>query len=94
MHVIVYCPEGPDAGTVYLNRKLDDQETLNARRIAERVAASLGFELAKPTGHIHNNAGDIRVEFLDGEPNVVDERYQGSIRIWSGESYYFASEGQ
>ncbi len=93
MHVIVYCNEGPDAGLVYLTRELGGEELLVARTFADQVAHDFCVDIAEPSGHIPNCCGDIRVEFLDHAPNVVDERYQGSTRIWSGESYYFAQEG-
>jgi hypothetical protein len=93
MHVIVYCNEGPDTGLVYLTRELADEELLVERTFADRVASDLGLELEAPSGHIPNCCGDIRVEFMGHAPNVVDERYQGSTCIWSGESYYFAQEG-
>jgi len=92
MWVIVYCNEGPDSGLVYMTRRLADTELLSERPIADRVAASLGFLVADPGGHISNCSGDIRVEFLDHEPLIINERYQGSVRIWSGESYYFVFE--
>jgi len=92
MHVIVYCNNGPDAGLVYYTQQLEDHEKLDERAFAERVANSLGLELAPPSGHIPNFCGDLRVEFLDYAPNVIDGRYQGSTCIWSGESYYFAHE--
>jgi hypothetical protein len=94
MHVIVYCNEGPDSGIVYYTENLDGDTKMNCRAFAERVAASLGFDIAKPSGHIGNYCGDLRVEFVDHRPNIVDGRYQGSTRIWSGESYYFAHEGE
>ncbi len=89
MHVIVYCNEGPDSGLVYMTRRLPDHEPLVAREYANQVAASLGTAIADPSGYIPNCCGYIRVEFLDHEPRIVGERYQGSVRIWSGESYYF-----
>ncbi len=92
MHVIVYCNEGPDSGRVYMTRELADKELLVARTFADRVAFSLGLEIEEPTGHIPNCSGDIRVEFIDHEPRIVGEHYQGSVRIWSGESYYFVVE--
>ena len=90
MHVIVYCNEGPDQGYVYLNRELTDDEVMDERRFADEVAGTLDREIDESDGHIPNCCGHLRVEFIDHEPNVVDERYQGSVRIWSGESYYFA----
>jgi hypothetical protein len=92
VHVIVYCNEGPDSGMVYMTRELADEELLVARTFANQVADSLGLEIAAPSGHIPNCCGDLRVEFIDHEPWIVGERYQGSVVIWSGESYYFASE--
>lgn len=92
MYVIVYCNEGPDSGLVYLTRELEDDELLVTRTFADEVANMLDSDIAPNTGHIGNSAGHLRVEFTDHKPNVINERYQGSTRIWSGESYYFASE--
>lgn len=92
MHVIVYCNEGPDQGMVYYSQALSDDDKLEGRAFAERVANSFGLELAAPGGYIPNCCGDIRVEFTDHVPNVIGERYQGSTCIWSGESYYFERE--
>jgi len=92
MWVIVYCNEGPDSGLVYMARKLADEELLVARTFADHVADSLGVEIDASSGHIPNCCGDLRVEFIDHKPRISGERYQGSVRIWSGESYYFASE--
>ncbi len=89
MYVIVYCNEGPDSGLVYLSRKLGDDELLVERGFADQIAAQRGVEIDEPSGHIGNHCGHLRVEFIDHEPNIVDERYQGSTRIWSGASYYF-----
>lgn len=91
MHVIVYRNEGPDQGYVYLCRELADDELMDEREFANQVASSLGTSIDESDGNIPNCCGDIRVEFTDHVPNVVDERYQGSTCIWSGESYYFAS---
>ncbi len=92
MHVIVYANEGMDQGYVYLNRPLSDDEIMNERRFADEVANMLESDIDDSPGHIPNCCGDIRVEFVDHEPNVVDERYQGTTRIWSGESFYFKRE--
>ena len=92
MYVVVYCNEGPDSGTVYYLKKLSENEPMAERAFAERVAGSLGYDLAEENGYIPNCCGDIRVEFVDHEPSIVGERYQGSTRIWSGRSYYFATE--
>jgi len=89
MNVIVYCNEGMDQGQVYLKRALADDEIMNARTFADEVARSYDQEIDEPSGHIMNCFGDLRVEFMEHEPNVVDERYQGSTCIWSGESFYF-----
>lgn len=94
MHVIVYVNEGPDQGYVHLNRALGDDEKLDERAFAEQVAKGLDSALAEPDGYIVNCSGDIRVEFTDHEPNVIDDRYQGSTVIWSGESFYFAREDE
>lgn len=92
MFVIVYCNEGHDSGFVYLNRELGDDEIMDERTFADEVARTLGQEIDASPGHIMNCCGDLSVEFLDHEPDVIDERYQGSTRIWSGESFYFARE--
>jgi hypothetical protein len=92
MYVVVFCNEGPDSGLVYMSRKLSDDELLSESAFADRVAGSLGFMIAPDDGHIPNCCGDIRVEFLDHEPRISGERYQGSSVIWSGKSYYFATE--
>lgn len=92
MHVVVYCNEGPDSGLVYYTRPLTDDEPMNARRFADQVANSLGYEIAAPNGRIPNCCGSLRVEFIDHAPNVIGERYQGCARIWSGESYYFSED--
>lgn len=92
MWVIVYCNEGPDSGYVYLSRELTDDEVMDERRFADEVANHLGSSIDESDEHIPNCCGDIRVEFIDHEPNIVDEHYQGSVRIWSGESYYLARE--
>jgi hypothetical protein len=89
MHVVVYCNEGPDQGLVYLTRALADDEVMNARAFADKVADDLEQEIDDSDGHVGNSAGDVRVEFIDDPPEIVDERYQGRTRIWSGESYYF-----
>lgn len=89
MYVIVYCNKGPDQGAVYLTRPLDGHEILDTGTFAAVVADQLGWSIAEPTGHIPNTCGDIRVEFLDHEPDIVAGRYQGSVRIWSGASFYF-----
>ena len=92
MHVIVYANEGMDQGYVYLCRELADDEIMDERRFADEVAASRDTAIDDYPGHIPNCCGDIRVEFTDHVPVVIDERYQGSTVIWSGESYYFARE--
>lgn len=98
MYVIVYCNEGPDQGLVYLSRPLAGDEKMVARTFADEVANTLGLAISEPNGHIPNCSGDIRVEFLDHKPRIeavadYGDRYQGSTRIWSGESYYFEQEG-
>ena len=98
MRVIVYANEGMDQGFVYLNRELSDDEIMNERRFADEVARSLDCEIAEPDGYILNCSGDIRVEFIDHEPEIERDtyndydRYLGSVRIWSGESFYFKRE--
>lgn len=92
MYVIVYCNEGPDQGYVHLTRALADDEFLNERACADEVANHLGTRIAAPDGYILNCCGDIRVEFIDHEPSIIDERYQGSVCIWSGQSFYFEAE--
>lgn len=92
MYVIVYCNEGLESGMVYYTQKLAEDERMDADSFAARVAGSLGLELAPRTGYIPNCCGDMRVEFVDHEPNVIAERYQGSTCIWSGESYYLSRE--
>jgi hypothetical protein len=89
MHVIIYCNEGMDQGHVYLARELADDELMDERRFADQVADMFECEIDESGGHIPNCCGDLRVEFLNGEPNIVGERYQGSVCIWSGESFYF-----
>lgn len=95
MHVIVYANEGMDQGYVYLTRELGDDEELDERTFADQVASMLDREIDESDGYIPDCCGDIRVEFLDGAPAIErDERndcdrYQGSVCIWSGESYYF-----
>lgn len=92
MFVIVYCNEGFDAGHVYLCRELADDELLDERRFADEIARQYDRTIDESDGYIPNCSGDLRVEFTDHEPNVIDERYQGSTCIWSGESFYFARE--
>lgn len=98
MYVVVYANEGMDQGYVYLARKLDDEETLNARAFAEQVARTYDRDLAPSSGYIQNCFGDLRVEFLSHPPNIEHDarnecdRYLGSTCIWSGESFYFARE--
>jgi hypothetical protein len=89
MNVIVYANEGMDQGHVYLCRALADDEIMDERRFADEVATSYDTEIADPDGYIPNCCGDVRVEFVEHDPVIVDERYQGSTCIWSGESYYF-----
>lgn len=95
MNVIVYANEGMDQGYVYLNRALADDEVMDERKFADEVAAQLDREIDNSDGHIPNCCGDIRVEFIDHEPNIERDthndcdRYQGSTCIWSGESFYF-----
>lgn len=93
MWVIVYCNEGYDSGLVYLCRALADDEIMSERAFADEIARQYDREIDDSPGYILNCSGDLRVEFTDHEPNVIDERYQGSVRIWSGESFYFKSEG-
>jgi hypothetical protein len=62
------------------------------RRFADEVARSYNCEIDESDGYILNCCGDLRVEFLDHEPSIVGERYQGSTCIWSGESFYFKRE--
>jgi hypothetical protein len=92
MRVIVYANEGWDQGLVYLYRALDDDEIMDARRFADEVARSRDMEIDESDGYILNCSGDLRVEFIEHEPNIVNERYQGSVCIWSGESFYFKHE--
>ncbi len=92
MYVIVYANEGYDAGHVYLNRELADDEIMDERKFADEIAAQYDQEIDDSDGYIMNCSGDLRVEFLNGPPNVIDERYQGSVCIWSGESFYFKRE--
>lgn len=95
MWVVVYANVGLDQGMVYLARELADDELLDERRFADEVARERDCEIADPDGYIPNCCGDIRVEFLDGPPDIErDERngcdrYLGSVCIWSGESFYF-----
>lgn len=92
MWVIGYAPEGWDAGTVYLCRKLSDDETMSEERFADEIARSIGLEIDASDGYIPNCCGDLRVEFMEHEPRVIDERFQGATCIWSGESFYFKRE--
>jgi len=98
MRVIVYANEGMDEGYVYLNRALADDEILDERRFADEVAAQRDAEIADLDGYIPNCSGDIRVEFIDHEPRIKHDtyndcdRYLGSVRIWSGQSFYFKRE--
>ena len=95
MWVIVYCNEGTDQGYVYLSRELADDELLTERVFADQVAAMYDREIADPDGYIFNCSGDVRVEFLNHEPEIEHDshndcdRYLGSPCIWSGESFYF-----
>lgn len=89
MRVIVYVNEGFDSGCVLLDRELADDEIMDERVFADQIAKDRDSEIDDSDGYIPNCCGDIRVEFIDHEPNIVDERYQGSVCIWSGESYYF-----
>lgn len=92
MNVIVYVNEGMDSGYVYLNRALADDELMDERVFADQVADERDQEIDDSDGLVPNCCGDIRVEFVEHEPNVTDERYQGSTCIWSGESFYFKRE--
>ncbi len=92
MWVIVYCNEGWDAGLVYLCRKLADEEILNERTFADQIARQNDREIAESSGYIPNCCGDLRVEFMDHEPKIENERFQGATRIWSGASFYFERE--
>lgn len=92
MWVIVYANEGWDQGLVYLCRKLSDDETMDERRFADEIARSYDREIDESPGYIPNCSGDIRVEFMEHEPRVIDERFQGATCIWSGESFYFKRE--
>lgn len=91
MHVVIYCNEGPDQGLVYLTRALTDDEIMEERRFADEVASTLNQRVDDSDGHIPNCCGHLRVEFIDHAPEIVDERYRGSVHIWSGESFYLAS---
>ena len=92
MFVIVYCNEGFDSGYVYLCRALADDEIMDERHFADEIARQHDREIDTSDGCIPNCSGDLRVEFMDSEPNVVDECFQGATRIWSGESFYFKRE--
>jgi hypothetical protein len=98
MWVIVYCNEGPDQGMIYLNRALADDEIMSARAFADEIARQFDREIDEPDGYIPNCSGDLRVEFVDHEPEIEHderhdcERYQGSVCIWSGASFYFKRE--
>ena len=90
MWVVVYVNEGMDQGHVYLSRELADDEIMDERRFADEVARTYDQTIDTSDGYIPNCCGDLRVEFLDYEPRIERERYLGSVRIWSGESFYFA----
>ncbi len=92
MFVIVYCNEGFSSGYVYLCRELADDEIMCERTFADQVAATYDQTIAESDGYIPNCSGDLRVEFMDHEPKIVNERFQGATRIWSGESFYFERE--
>lgn len=93
MHVIVYRNEGPDAGHVYLNRPLGDDELLEESTFAAVVADELGAHLDEVNNeYIPNCCGDIRVEFMHREPHVVNGRFMGAVTIWSGKSFYLTHE--
>lgn len=94
MYVIVYCNEGMDQGLVYLCRELADDEVMDERKFADEIAAQYDCEIDESDGYIPNCSGDLRVEFTDHEPEITrseyyGDRYQGSVGIWSGESFYF-----
>ena len=65
---------------------------MDERRFADEVAASLDREIDESDGYILSCSGDIRVEFIDHEPEIERDRYLGSVSIWLGESFYFKRE--
>lgn len=79
--VVVYIPEGPQAGEVLLQRPVEPNEAMDARAIAQSVADEQEQELADSDGHIPNCGGDLRVEFRRDPDN--------SVVIFSGESFYY-----
>jgi hypothetical protein len=95
VRVIVYANEGMDQGFIYLSRALTDDEVMDERRFADEVADSLDLEIDDSSGHIPNCCGDVRVEFIEHDPETKRDsdndcdRYLGSTCIWSGESFYF-----
>lgn len=82
MHVII---EDPSSGTIEYQRELGPDEVMDARTFADQYAESLGVEIDESDGYIPNCCGDIRVEFREDPAN--------SVHIWSGQSFYFKSEG-
>lgn len=81
MYVVVYSPSDE---SVYLSRELGDAEYLDARAFADEVADQLGVKISEHSGYVPSCCGDIRVEFRPDPDNAG--------HIWSGESFYFASE--
>jgi hypothetical protein len=92
MYVIVYCNEGFDSGYVYLCRALADDEIMSERKFADEIAAQYDREIDESDGYIPNCSGDLRVEFMEHVPKIVDDRFRGATCIWSGESFYFKTE--
>ena len=82
--VVVYHPEGPQAGEVLLQQALEADDPMDERFWAQKVADQMEQELDDSDGHIPNCSGDIRVEFRRDPEN--------STVIFSGESFYFRRE--
>lgn len=87
MWVVVESPEGEE-----VHRRELTHEIMDERAFAEKYASAIGLEIS-PASCSHGCAclvpsgcGDLRVEFRDDPDN--------SVRIWSGESFFFKREDE
>jgi hypothetical protein len=72
------------SGEVYLQRKLDDSETLDCDFFAAAYAETMGVELAPKTGHVPLGCGHFTVEIAEQPQTAV---------CWSSRSYFIKSDG-
>jgi hypothetical protein len=78
MFVVIY---EPSTDVTLYSRRMGPNETIDARRFADMIAAEYDREIDEQNGHIPDCCGDIRVEFRP--------RKNVSWHIWDGQSFYF-----